>query len=69
MKAALLVLLLLTGCATLDEQAAKCEAGGGCLTLLKTQLIQAMQKAWDDGYTKGYDTGEDNAPPSCRRPA
>ena len=67
---ALLLCLLLAGCATApDEQAAKCEQGGGCLTLLKTQLIQAMQKAWNDGYGKGYETGEDNAPPSCRRPA
>jgi uncharacterized protein YceK len=65
MKAALLVLLLLTGCATVQDK--RCEAEGGCLTLSKAALIKAMQSAWNDGYGKGYETGEDNAPPSCKR--
>ena len=63
----LLLCLLLAGCATTSDIAAKCEAGGGCLTLLKTQLIQAMQQAWNDGWAKGHDHGEDNAPPTCKR--
>ena len=67
MKTALLVLLLLTGCATTNDMAAKCEAGGGCVTLLKTRLLEAVQKAWNDGYTKGWDKGEDNIAASCMR--
>ena len=65
MKTALLCLLILSGCATVPDM--RCEAGGGCLTMLKTHIIQAMQKAWDDGWAKGYDKGEDNAPPVCKR--
>ena len=65
---ALRLCLLLTGCATVpDDTAANCEAGGGCLTMLKTQIIEAMKKAWFDGWAKGYDKGEDNAPPVCKR--
>ncbi len=64
---ALLLVLLLTGCATVQDK--RCKAEGGCLTLLKTQLIQALQQAWNDGWIKGHDHGEDNAPPSCKRPA
>ena len=67
MKTALLCLLLLTGCASVAKVDARCEEGGGCLTMLKTQIIQAMQKAWDDGYGKGYNKGEDSAPQSCMR--
>lgn len=66
MKALLLCLLLLTGCATTDK---RCEAEGGCLTLSKAALIKALQTAWNDGYIKGHDHGEDSAPPSCRRPS
>lgn len=62
MKAALLVLLLLTGCAT-----TKPDTCDDCLTLTKAALVKAMQGAWNDGYGKGYETGEDNAPPSCKR--
>lgn len=58
MKAALLVLLLLTGCATTKP----CD---DCLTLTKTSLVKAMQAAWNDGYTKGLDKGEDNV--ACMR--
>lgn len=62
----ILLSLLLTGCATVpDEIRVKCEAGGGCMTL--RSVIEAMQKAWDDGYSKGYSKGEDDAPPSCKR--
>lgn len=60
MKAALLVLLLLTGCAT-----TKPDTCDDCLTLTKAALIKAMQSAWNDGYTKGFDKGEDNAPPTA----
>ncbi len=61
---ALLLVLLLTGCATApDEQAAKCEAGGGCLTITKAQLVKTLQ----DVFIHGYRAGEDNAPPSCKR--
>lgn len=62
---ALLLCFLLTGCATTGDMAAKCEAGGGCVTLLKTQLIEAMQKAWNDGWGKGFDKGEDSV--ACMR--
>ena len=65
MKTAILCLLLLTGCATVGK--VDCEAGGGCLTMLKTQIIEAMQKAWNDGWARGYDKGEDSAPPVCMR--
>lgn len=61
MKAALLVLLLLTGCATTKPDC------GDCLTLTKAALVKAMQSAWNDGYTKGFDKGEDNVGPSCMR--
>ncbi len=64
---ALLLILLLTGCATVDDLAAKFAAGGGCVTLNK--VIQAVESAWNDGFTKGHRNGEDNAPPSCKRAA
>lgn len=60
-----LLFALLTGCATVQDK--RCEAEGGCLTLTKAALIKAMQGAWNDGWTKGHDHGEDNAPPSCKR--
>ncbi len=60
MKAALLVLLLLTGCAT-----TKPDTCDDCLTLTKAALIKAMQTAWNDGYTKGYDAGVDSV--ACMR--
>lgn len=67
MKTALLCLMLLTGCASVpDDTAAKCEAGGGCVTLSKA--VEAIQKAWNHGWSHGYDKGTDDAPPSCRRP-
>lgn len=62
MKAALLVLLLLTGCAT-----TKPDTCDDCLTLTKAALVKAMQAAWNDGWGKGWDSGIDNAPPSCMR--
>lgn len=63
MKAALLVLLLLAGCATVpDDKATKCV---DCLTLTKAALVKAMQSAWNDGYTKGFDKGEDSV--ACMR--
>ena len=64
---ALLLCFLLAGCATTGDMAAKCEAGGGCVTLLKTRLFEAVQKAWNDGYGKGWDKGEDNIAASCMR--
>lgn len=60
MKTALLILLLLTGCAT-----TKPETCADCLTLTKAALVKAMQAAWNDGYTKGWDKGEDNM--ACMR--
>ena len=60
MKTALLVLLLLTGCAT-----TKPDTCDDCLTLTKAALVKAMQSAWNDGYTKGFDKGEDNV--ACMR--
>lgn len=50
MKAALLYLLLLSGCAS------KC---ADCLTLTPAQLGAAMQKAWVHGWSKGWDDNED----------
>lgn len=52
MKAALLALLILSGCAS------KCPE---CLTLTPAQPGAAMQKAWGGGYSKGFDDGEDKA--------
>ena len=60
MKAAILVLLLLTGCAT-----TKPDTCDDCLTLTKAALVKAMQAAWNDGYVKGFDKGEDNV--ACMR--
>lgn len=59
MKTLLLVLLLLTGCATTKPDC------GDCLTLTKANLVKAMEAAWSDGYTKGYDKGEDSV--ACMR--
>jgi len=47
--ALLLVMLLVTGCA------AKCK---DCLTLTPTQLFIASEKAWQNGYSSGFDDGE-----------
>lgn len=52
MKAAILAAFLLCGCAT------KCPE---CLMLTRSQLGAAMQKAWINGYGKGFDDGEDAA--------
>lgn len=54
MKAAalLVMVLLLTGCAS------KCK---DCLTLTPTQLFIATEKAWLNGYERGFDDGEDAA--------
>lgn len=52
MKAAILTAFLLSGCAT------KCP---DCLSLTRAQLGAAMQKAWINGYGKGFDDGEDAA--------
>lgn len=60
MKTALLVLFLLTGCAT-----TKPDTCDDCLTLTKAALVKAMQAAWNDGYTKGFDKGEDSV--ACMR--
>ena len=60
MKASLLVLLLLTGCAT-----TKPDTCDDCLTLTTAALVKAMEAAWNDGYTKGYDKGEDSV--ACMR--
>ena len=51
MKSILLVLLMLTGCAS------KCP---DCVTLAPAQLGAAMMKAWGHGYEKGFDDGEDH---------
>lgn len=53
MKAAALVLaMLLTGCAS------KCP---DCLTLTPAQLGAAMYKAWQKGYSSGYQASDDAA--------
>ncbi|HQR98170.1 MULTISPECIES: hypothetical protein [unclassified Polaromonas] len=59
-KPLILVLLLLTGCAT-----TKPDTCDDCLTLTKANLVKAMQSAWNDGYTKGWDKGEDSV--ACMR--
>lgn len=52
MKAAILAAFLLCGCAT------KCP---DCLTMTKGQLVKALTTAWQHGYGKGFDDGEDAA--------
>lgn len=41
---------------------ARCEAGGGCLTLTRVQVLKAMTDAYemgrDTGVTQGYDKGQ-----------
>lgn len=61
-KPLILVLLLLAGCAT-----TKLDTCDDCLTLTKPAPVKAMQAAWNDGYTKGFDKGEDNIAASCMR--
>ena len=53
MKTLILIctLLLLSGCAT------QCET---CLTLTPAQLGKALGTAWQDGFGKGFDAGEDS---------
>lgn len=63
MKLAAILLILLTACAQAPKVDARCEAGGGCLTMTKVQLVKAIQEAW----LEGHKTGEENAPPICRR--
>lgn len=52
MKVALLVIFLLSGCASKRPD---------CLTLTPAQLGAAMQKAWQNGYVRGHEHGEDVA--------
>lgn len=52
MKAAILLVFLLSGCAS------KCP---DCLTMTPEQLGMAVQKAWVHGYVKGFEDGEDSA--------
>ena len=59
-KPLILVFLLLTGCAT-----TKPDTCDDCLTLTKAALVKAMELAWNDGYTKGYDKGVDSV--DCMR--
>ena len=50
--ALLFAALLLSGCAS------KCN---DCLSLTPTQLFIATEKAWQNGYERGFDDGEDTA--------
>lgn len=46
---ALILCLLLTGCATCKD----------CITLTPSQFGVAMKKAWMHGWSKGWDDNED----------
>lgn len=46
----------------------RCEAGGGCLTMTRVQVLKAMTDAYEVGREKGVNQGYDKGQRTCWKP-
>ena len=51
-----------------EAQKEQCEAGGGCLTMTRMQVLKAMTDAYEMGRETGATQGYDKGQRTCWKP-